>query len=140
MFRSRYSERLRVITPVGKISRAKQSFAAECDINNILKKYVKTGLLPIVAKSPSFDDFSDVVDYQSAMNVVLSAQGAFAELPSKVRARFGNDPANFMSFMANPDNADEAISLGLATRREPIVDGSDPAVLPPAKPVPPVTT
>ena len=39
----------RVTQPVGGPSRTKQAFKEECDVNNILRKYEKTGLITHVA-------------------------------------------------------------------------------------------
>ena len=40
------------------------------------------------------------------------------QLPAKARARFQNDPQQFMEFMNDEENIAEAIKLGLATKRE----------------------
>lgn len=100
--------------------RVKQSFVAECDINNILKQYSATGQLRHIsakAEQGQYLDLPDDLDFQSSMNIVKAGEVAFASLPAKTRDRFGNDPANFLLFMADPENQDEAIKLGLATRR-----------------------
>lgn len=52
------------------------------------------------------------------MNVLRQAQESFMQLNAKARARFQNDPQQFMEFMHNAENQEEAIRLGLATRRE----------------------
>lgn len=114
-------------------SMTKQSFVAECDINNILKQYQTTGQLRHIsarAAQGAYVDLPDDIDFQSALNTVLEGQNAFASLPAKLRARFGNDPANFLLFMADPSNQDEAIKLGLASDNRPLA-------APPAPPSPP---
>jgi len=103
-------------------ARTKQSFVAECDINNILKQYKMTGQIRHIsakAAQGSYEDLPDPIDFQESMNLILAAEQSFATLPSRVRDRFGNDPSQFLSFMSNPANADEIISLGLATKRPP---------------------
>lgn len=100
-------------------SMTKQSFAAECDINNIMKQFQKTGMLNHVnakAQSGIYADLPDEVDFQTAMNTVMQGEEAFASLPSKLRTRFGNDPAEFLAFVSDPANADELVELGLATK------------------------
>lgn len=98
--------------------RTKQSFKDECDINNILSRFNKTGQLPELIKSnPQYGDFSSVNDYQDSLNLVLHAQAQFAALSSRVRERFNNDPARFLEFTSNPKNAQEMIDLGLAQKR-----------------------
>lgn len=112
--RSRYSERLRVKTVLPKGSRTKQSFKAECDINNILKKYRDTGILTHTRDSqPLYGDFSEITDYQGSLNQVIQAQEAFEQLPALVRKRFANDPGKFVEFVQDDKNYDEALKLGL---------------------------
>lgn len=124
-----------VINPVtGEIthppSRTKQSFVAQCDINNIIKQFRQTGQIAHMsarALQGTYEDLPDPMDFQDALNIVLDSEAAFATLPSQVRARFGNDPNEFLSFMANPANQDEIIKMGLATDKRP----------PPPPPTPP---
>lgn len=99
-------------------SMTKQSFVEECDINNILRDFGKTGQFNHMAahqREGVYADLPDNLEFQDAMNIVLESQTAFATLPSQVRSRFHNDPAEFLEFMADPANQDEAIRLGLAT-------------------------
>lgn len=92
----------------------KQSFKDECDINSIVKKALKSGLLPDGNVNPIYGDFSDVKDYQEGLNVVLRAEAQFNALPAHVRNKFQNDPAKFLEFANNPENGREMVELGLA--------------------------
>nr|QJB20722.1 MAG: internal scaffolding protein [Microvirus sp.] len=95
-------------------SRTKQSFRDECDINNIMRRYETTGVIQHVAGSvPEFGDYISELDFQQSMNAVLEAQELFAQLPARVRDRFGNDPAQMLAFLGDEKNKDEAIKLGL---------------------------
>lgn len=98
-------------------SRTVQSHREACDIPAIVAKFKRTGILPTMrataSSAPVFGDFTDVVDYQAACNRVIAAQQAFADLPVRVRERFNHDPASLLTFIANPENRDEAIALGL---------------------------
>lgn len=99
--------------------RVKQSFVAECDINNILKQYSATGQLKHVsakAAQGAYLDLPDEMDFQSGLHLVEQGRQAFATLPAKTRDRFDNDPAQFLAFMANPENREEAVQLGLLTK------------------------
>lgn len=102
-------------------SLTRQEFAQEADINNIMRKYA-SGLppSPAGARPPLFGDFSNVPDYQTALNKVLDAQERFAELPSHVRKRFDNDPAKLLEFLASEDNRAEAVDLGLVDPPHPV--------------------
>lgn len=99
-------------------ARASQEQKDECDINVILKRFEKTGVLPEMIKSqPHYGDFSSVPDFQAAQNIVAHANEQFAALDAHIRKRFGNDPAEFLAFASDPSNQDEMIRLGLATRK-----------------------
>lgn len=113
-------------------SLTKQSFAEECDINTIVRRFGLTGQLPSNVRMPSYEDFSEVVDFQSAMFAVRSAQESFMQMPADIRSRFHNDPGEFVDFVAKDENRAEAERLGLVTPR--------PAVVPvvPAVPAVPV--
>lgn len=94
-------------------TRTQQHQAAEADINLIVKRFSQTGLLPNAAKAPTYADFSEVVDFQSAQIAIRSAQEAFMTLPANVRYRFNNDPGAFVDFCSEEGNRSELIDLGL---------------------------
>lgn len=97
--------------------RTKQDFAEECDINNILAKYVKTGVLAHANKYAGQYGDATGHDFQSAMETVTNAQTMFEELPAKIRERFGHNPAEFLDYVADPENIPEMESLGLINPR-----------------------
>ena len=70
-------------------SRTKQSFKKECDINEILKQFRRTGVINHVAKHQGFyGDFTSGVTYQGAMQVIAEANSMFESLPAHIRAEF----------------------------------------------------
>lgn len=93
-------------------SRAQQHFRDECDINVLVQRFARTGV-PEAPEVPSYAEFDDVFDFQSAQNVLVDAQRAFMALPSKIRTRFNNSPHEFLQFFHDPENRDESIRLGL---------------------------
>lgn len=101
-------------------SLAKQSFADECDINTIVRRFGLTGQLPSDVRAPVYQDFEEVFDFQSAMNAVRSAQESFLAMPAGVRARFGNDPQAFVEFCSDVGNRAEAEKLGLVVPKAPV--------------------
>lgn len=108
------------LTPMPSMT--KQSFVKECDINNIVREFTQTGMVEHInakAKLGAFVDLPDTVDYQQALEIARQGQEAFDLLPAQVRARFSNDPARFLDFIADPMNQDEVIALGLATDTRP---------------------
>lgn len=92
--------------------RTKQSFKEECDVNLIVAKAQKTGVLPMKG-NPLYGDFSEVPEYQEALETVRVAGDQFRGLPAHMRERFENDPAQFLRFVSDPSNAGEMAKLGL---------------------------
>lgn len=90
-----------------------QSHKDMCDVNKIIRKYDRDGLITHVSKFEAH--FGDVtgLEFKAAQDQVIAAQRMFDDLPSNIRKEFGNDPGNLLSFMDNPDNRDKAIELGL---------------------------
>lgn len=98
-------------------SLAQQHFKDECDINNILRQFNITGLLPETPLSPRYGDFTGIYDYHTALNAVIAAEDGFMALPADIRSRFLNDPENLINFLNDESNKDEAIKLGLIDQK-----------------------
>lgn len=117
-------------------SMTRQEYREQCDINNILKQFKKTGIVSHISAQQAkgaYEDLPDPMEYQDALNAVLAAQESFASLPSKVRSRFDNDPERFLAFMQDPKNQEEMYELGLATR--PVPPPAEPSGPAPKAPV-----
>jgi len=103
--------------------RTKQSFRKQCDVNSIIDKAKKTGLVShLNTKTPVFGNFIGVPNYQDAMDLVNKANSNFNALPSKLRERFMNDPSKLLEFINEPTNYDEAVKLGLVIPKPKVVD------------------
>lgn len=101
----------------------KQSFKDECNINKIMDKFQKTGVISHYANhGPQYMEIAPG-DFLDAQLVIAKAQTMFEELPSQVRKRFDNSPEQFLEFVQNPNNQEEAYKLGLAS--EPPVKPSE---------------
>lgn len=119
--------RRRVSVFVGGETQVKQSFKDQCDINRIIEKYRATGLIDHVRGNPGvYEDVSNVPDYQEALHRVDLAQEAFSGLPSSLRSRFENDPGQFVAWLRDKANMDEAVKLGLLVKREGTAKGGVP--------------
>ena len=89
----------------------------ECDINVLMKKYEKTGMLDhIVRYKGQYADVTHGMDYQAAIHTIMEADEMFSSLPAAVRDKFDNSPAEFLKFVENPENHDEMAELGLLDR------------------------
>lgn len=87
----------------------------DCDINNIVAKYHKTGVLPNTNVQGVFADVSDMPTYQDALQIVINAENQFMALDANTRRKFDNDPAKFLDFVDDPRNGPDLVKMGLAT-------------------------
>lgn len=109
----------------GQNSMTQQHFKQECDINFILRKYQKTGLIDHVAKHQgSYADLTDGVTFQEAINLIHDAQESFDTLPSSIRKKFNNNPQEFLDYVSDEANYDDLVAMGLA---------NPPSSLPPSE-------
>ena len=97
-------------------SMTQQQFKDECDIRLIVERARKTGFITVLSDQPVYGDFADVGDYIEAQNLIAKASQYFDGLPANIRARFSNSPAEFLRFINDEANFDEAVSLGLLQR------------------------
>lgn len=108
------STRYPVIQETGGPSLTKQAEREECDVNVIMKKYERTGVLESFNRNPArYGDVSSVSDYRTALEVVRQAEEAFASLPAEVRDACGNVPIGLVELVFDPEREDEARALGL---------------------------
>ncbi len=131
--RSAYSPHERVTTSTGESS-AKQQFAAECDINNIMAKYQTQGVLEHIAKNEGNYGFATSLDFRQGLEVVEEANDMFAELPSSTRKKFNNSPEEFLDWVQDPANAETLDEMGNIDPPETPETPVIPA--PPAEPAP----
>lgn len=132
--RNRWFNTSSVGTKVFGQSLTKQEFREECDVNLILSRYQDAppkpwGSPPVLR----FGDFADAPDFLAAQLLVKEAEDLYNSMPVQVRDRFGHNPANFLQFVHDPKNRDEAKRLGIL-RPEPAAQAAPPAAPPPAEP------
>jgi len=111
--RSYRSERESVGISFPEPSLAVQASKDECDINVIISKYLRTGVLP-AARQGIYADISQMKDLQESLHQVNTAMQSFMELPAEIRREFDNDPVKLVEFASNPSNLARARALGLA--------------------------
>lgn len=113
IFRSAYSPKHRYSITFPEQGRTKQAFREECDINIIMARYIKTGVLDHTRAAVA--QYLDVTgfEFEAAHQLVAGAKSMFFQLPSAIRTQFDNDPGKFLEFMENPANAAKATEMGL---------------------------
>ncbi len=114
--------------------RTKQAMRDECDINFIMKKFIKTGAVDHGNKFSGDYGYATSVSFHDAMNLISKGESMFSELPAAIRDRFSNRVPDFLDFIQDPANAEEMVSLGLSEPGEP---EAAPAAAAPATQEPP---
>ena len=93
---------------------------SECDINLIISKFQKDGILPSSVRSEPgrYIDLTMFPDFNAASRAIAGVKSAFANLPPDVRERFNNAQDKFVEFVQDPRNARELVTMGLAVPRK----------------------
>lgn len=97
-------------------SLTEQQHKSECCIRSIVKSYMRDGVVTHINPMYSnalYGDFSELPDFQTAQNIVISAQNDFMALPVDVRKFFDHDPAKMIEFCQDEKNYDKAVAIGL---------------------------
>lgn len=129
--RSRYNAGVREGWKSSVPSMTQQQFKDEADINYIVSMYDSSGVMPTFhgdgqPAQPVFGDFASLPDNAQEMyNRMIEAKNNFDNLPLDVRKRFNYDPAAFLEFADNPENLDELVAMGLATKTTAAVPNLD---------------
>lgn len=113
---SAYREHERVLyKDDDRVSLTRQEFSDESDINSIMKRFEKTGMLPANNTTPKYIDLTGAPqNLQETMNLLNGARDAFMRLPAQVRKEFDNDPIKFTEFAMEKDNLPKLREWGLA--------------------------
>jgi len=91
----------------GDLGKTIQEQKDSTDINNILERYQRTGLIDHVQKhEPQYGEFA-AYDFQANQNMIARINQTFEELPSSTRKEFDNNVENFMEFIATQENIDD---------------------------------
>ena len=109
----------------GTESLTQQEFSAECDVNNIMKNYRTSGMLPRGNPAEPRYGYAPALDFREALEMVMQQEEQFMELPSEIRQRFDNDPHELLAFLEDPSNLEEARQLGLAKGDSDSVDQAE---------------
>lgn len=98
-----------------------QSHKDAVDVNNIVKKH-GLDMLQKTAQLQSLEFQMDELptnDFTEALAIVTKASQTFESMPSFIRKKFDNSPAQFLDFVQNPANGQAMVDMGLAERVAP---------------------
>lgn len=96
-----------------------QSQKKKCDINNILKIYQKTGVMPHVKEGlAQYLDVSEVPNLEEAHEIIKEANALFMELPADVRRLCDNNPEKLHDVLVNENYQDLLLSYGILEKQD----------------------
>ena len=94
-------------------SLTQQHFTEDADINVLAKRFGLTEI-PLTALDPAlFRDTTNDPELRDVLDIQRDAKERFLALPAKLRKRFHNSPRELWDFVNDPENAEEAVRLGL---------------------------
>lgn len=108
-FRTAYGERIKTAVVSFKNDEGKtiQEQAAATDINYILERYNRTGLISHVNKHEAqYGEFKEF-DFQRNQNMIAQLTQTFEELPANVRRDFDDKVENFAEYIASQENIED---------------------------------
>lgn len=105
----------KVITINDQPSKTQQQFKDTVDVNNIMKKYKKTGVVTHLRNAAQglYMDLTAIPDLAEAKMQIAHAEELFMQIPAELRLKFNNDPALLISYLKDPANKKEAQAHGL---------------------------
>lgn len=132
---SAYSPKKRIPIKFAKTGRTKQQHADKTNINLIMKKFLKTGIIDFTNKHEQQYGFATSDSFQESLQIIQTANEMFADLPSQLRIKFNHNPADFLDYVQDPKNEDTLFDLGLADfplppiiTEEPLKESSESTV------------
>lgn len=102
-------------------SKTQQHMRDECNINKIISRYVKTGLVDHLNQNKAFYADLPNLDYREAYEKVFQAEEAFSSLPSELRNYLDNDPAQFVDWMQSGEDMEMKRKYKLVNEQAPEV-------------------
>lgn len=85
----------------------KFEFAADCDLKNIIERFLQTGQLPEARDATSGDVINSPRDFQELQDKVAACRQQFDRLPPDEREKYGNDVEAWLVDQLNPPADDK---------------------------------
>lgn len=106
-----------------KPSMTEQAHKDEFDINRLIKRATRSGVLATVdqIRSVYYGDFSEVGQSFENHLKIKEAEERFLALPSDVRDYFHNDPKRLLDALGDDKQLGKLIDLGLVRKPDPVV-------------------
>ncbi len=100
-------------------TRTLQAHKDESDINLIMAKYIRSGVIEHGNANSQRYGFAPAVDFREALELINEAETQFAGLPSAIRSKFDNSAEAFLAFCEQPDAVSKLVEMGVETSKPP---------------------
>lgn len=113
MYKKRENKTFIVGKSFTKPSKTDQSFKKECDVNHIMSRFAKTGEITHLRRQQGvYADITNLKGLQESAEQLHTVREIFNELPSELREKLDNNPLNFIDYLQDPKNLEEATKYG----------------------------
>lgn len=100
-----------------------QHMKAECDVNQIVKRFTDTGIITHVSDRAPQYGVATGQSFTEAMYAVKAVEEEFNRLPAEIRSHFKNDPSLYLDAASDPAEQQFLQDSGLiATPTAPSVE------------------
>lgn len=116
MFKTLYSQdKIKKVVDCSGDEKITEDFHQEAtNINNIVERYARTGILP-QGRQGQYIDVSNVPDFQQMQQHVIDITRKFEMLPAKIRNEFNNDVNEYVAFVSTATE-DQIYEKGLVKK------------------------
>lgn len=108
-----YSERVRSSLRFTQPSKVQKQFAEQCSTEHIVEKFLRGEPVAQASKPAVYADLTQVPDFESLQDRLAVLNNWFNDLPSEVRAEYGNDANKALEELTKPESLEYAVELGL---------------------------
>lgn len=108
-------------------SKTEQCHRSDCDINTIIARYNKTGVLgtSTQVREMIYGDFSSIPDRLFSETAMADAKERFMKLPLDVRKHFDHDMGKLLAALNDPSQIPTLENLGIFKKSVPVVGTVD---------------
>jgi len=107
-----------------ELGAAKQEFKDDADINRIIAKYRRTGVLDQASQAPVFGEDVGFKTYADAFETLERAREQFLRLPPEIRLELGNDPGRYKE-LSSEDSVRRLLDRIGAKQKRRIAEAQD---------------
>lgn len=86
-----------------------QQFKEDCDVNNIMERYFRTGVLDHIAQNEPQYGMMDGKTFTELQNEIAAAKSLFESLPARARAHFEHEVTQFLDYVASEDASESLL-------------------------------